>query len=150
MSSKSRSAGTATSNTSSATGTTASARRCGCPRTISPCPRMPITTESVSERRPAMAGRLISLKNSKTWLLIDVSNLCWKAWYTTGDLTHQGVGTGVLFGFLRMLKSLQQGYGTQRCVFCFDLPPYKRKLLYPGYKQKVEKMVVNSAEARDR
>lgn len=91
------------------------------------------------------------MKNKRTWLLCDVSNLCWKAWYTTGNLSYEGVGTGVLFGFLRMLKSLQQNYGSKSCVFCFDMPPYKRRAIFPGYKQKVTKMVVNaSQEDRDR
>ena len=71
---------------------------------------------------------------SRTWLVVDVSNLAYKAWHTTGDLSHEGIGTGVLFGFLKMLRSMQASYGTKHVAFCFDLGPYKRKKLYPNYK----------------
>lgn len=71
------------------------------------------------------------------WLVIDVSNIAWAAWHTTGDLSHEGVGTGVLFGVLRKLKLLMTSYATTKVAFCFDRPPYKRNKLYPGYKRKI-------------
>jgi 5'-3' exonuclease len=71
---------------------------------------------------------------SRTWLVLDVPFLCWRAYHTTGDLSHQGVTTGTLFGFYRSLKTLQSHSGSDRFVFCFDLPPYLRKNVSPGYK----------------
>lgn len=71
---------------------------------------------------------------SRTWILCDVSYLCWRAFHTTGTLEHEGVRTGVLYGFLRTIKGLQAHYGAGRTVFCFDMAPYKRKEIYPAYK----------------
>lgn len=71
---------------------------------------------------------------ARTWTVLDVPFLCWRAFHTTGGLEHEGVRTGVLYGFYRGLKTLQDRFGSDRFVFCFDLPPYKRKQLCPGYK----------------
>jgi DNA polymerase-1 len=79
----------------------------------------------------------------KTWLLIDSSFLCWRAYHSIPrDLAHAGVSTNVLYGFFRALKSLQSTHGTNCVAFCFDLGPYKRKELYPPYKSNVLKASV--------
>ena len=65
------------------------------------------------------------------WLLIDVSNLGWRAAYTTGDLDN-----GVLYGILRQIPLLQDRFQTTRMAFCFDQGRPKRADLLPGYKAK--------------
>jgi DNA polymerase I len=68
------------------------------------------------------------------WLVIDCGYVCWRAYHSTGHLGYQGVGTGVLFGFFKTVNGLKQSLGTSKVVFAFDLPPYKRREVYPDYK----------------
>ncbi len=71
----------------------------------------------------------------KTWLVIDSSNLAWRAFYAMGrDLSWQGVQTGVLFGFFRDIISLRTLFGESQFVFCFDMGRSLRALKDPGYK----------------
>lgn len=64
------------------------------------------------------------------WLLVDVSNLAFRAYHTTGRLA-----AGTCFGFLNQLKVLQARYQTRRVAFCFDRPPSLREALLPAYKE---------------
>ncbi len=73
--------------------------------------------------------------NENSWLCLDVSFLCWRAYHTTGHLSRDGVPTGVLYGFLRSLTGLQEWHETSRLAFCFDgRGPSLRQGLFPGYK----------------
>lgn len=71
-----------------------------------------------------------------TWLVMDVSFLCHRAWHTTGDLSWKGSATGVVYGFLRTVQDLKDVFLTNRVVFCFDHPHLFRRDIYPAYKQK--------------
>ncbi len=73
--------------------------------------------------------------NSRTWLVLDISNLAHRAFHTTGELEYGGDGTGVLFGIFRDILSLIELHGTRDIVFCFDGGYRQRKIIYPGYKQ---------------
>lgn len=53
-------------------------------------------------------------------LLFDVSNLAYRALYTTGGLSFEGLPTGVLFGILRDIDNLTDQFAANRCVFAFD------------------------------
>ena len=57
---------------------------------------------------------------SKTWLLIDCNNLLHRAWHTVGKLEHNDQPTGVIFGFLKQVKSLQSRFQTEHIAFAFD------------------------------
>lgn len=70
----------------------------------------------------------------KKWLLIDTNFLCYRAWYTTGRLEHDGEGTGVIFGVMKTIEGLCELHGTQRLIFAFDHGPLKRSEIYPAYK----------------
>lgn len=70
----------------------------------------------------------------KTWLILDATYLCWRAFYSTGVLSHGDVPTGVIYGFLRDILTFQEDHGTDRIVFCFDRGQLLRKRDYPGYK----------------
>lgn len=74
--------------------------------------------------------------SKNVWLVVDVSNLCWRAFHTTGKLSHAGVATGVTFGFLKGVRDLMALHSTNRIAFCFDRGVPKRKLVYGNYKKK--------------
>ena len=70
----------------------------------------------------------------KPWILLDVSYLCHRAYYTTGHLSYGDVSTGVLYGFFQTMVDLADRFLSTRFVFCFDQKPYKRNQLYAEYK----------------
>lgn len=70
----------------------------------------------------------------KVWLILDCHYLCYRALHTTGQLSHEDVLTGVIYGFLRDVMLLQEQFLTNRLVFCFDRSPSHRARDYPGYK----------------
>ncbi len=73
------------------------------------------------------------------WLLLDVSSLAYRAFYSMGDLSHEGISTGVPFGIFRTLADLMELYSTKRVVFCFDGGHAERKKIFPAYKQRRRK-----------
>ena len=73
------------------------------------------------------------------WLVIDVSNLGYRAMHTTGYLEYEGRPTGTLFGIYTTCRALQQRFLTENFVFCFDSRYPRRKVLYPQYKNKEKK-----------
>lgn len=74
-------------------------------------------------------------------LLVDCHYLCWRAYYTTGHLTHGLVPTGVIYGFLREIKNLIDRFYTEQIVFCFDSIKSKREALLSTYKSTRKKKV---------
>src|SRR5262245_52442795 len=74
----------------------------------------------------------------KTWLILDGNYLCWRAHHSTGQLSYKGSPTGVIYGFLRDIETLQELHNTQRIVFCFDhsRKNLKRREIYQRYKAK--------------
>lgn len=71
-----------------------------------------------------------------TWLILDGDYLCWRAYHTTGHLTYEGLSTGIAYGFLRDVLTLQEHHNTTNIAFAFDRGPSKRKTIYPNYKQR--------------
>ncbi len=63
-------------------------------------------------------------------MLIDLHNLCWKAYYTLGNLTN-----GVIFGTLSQITSLLQKFKDSFVVITADSPSSLRKEIYPEYKK---------------
>lgn len=72
----------------------------------------------------------------RTWIVVDVSFLCWRAFYSMGGLSHKGVKTGVLYGVLREVLDLQERFSSKDVVFVFDSRASRRKEILPTYKQK--------------
>lgn len=66
--------------------------------------------------------------------VIDVSYLCHRARFTTGALSHEGVRTGVVFGFLRDMRILKDSLSVDIFVFAFDGGKSLRKEISPTYK----------------
>lgn len=84
------------------------------------------------------------------WILIDVSNLCWRAFHTTKALSHGGKATGVVFGFLKELQNLGDTHATQNMVFCFDVGSFSiRKQMNPNYKKKRHGKELTETEERE-
>jgi len=71
---------------------------------------------------------------SRRWLLLDCNYLCHRAKHTTGELNYEGNATGVMYGFLKYLSTLQSEFSTTRFVFCWDSKTNKRKEIFPEYK----------------
>ncbi len=69
-------------------------------------------------------------------LLIDCSALCYASAHTLRGLEQEDIDTGVIFGFLRQLRSLSQKFGSIDFVFCWDSKSSKRKEVFPEYKIK--------------
>lgn len=72
----------------------------------------------------------------KTWLVIDVSYMCHRAFHTAKHLSWGGKPTGVVFGFLKSIGLLKQEFQTDRVAFCFEHPHLKRRDIYPQYKRR--------------
>jgi len=71
-----------------------------------------------------------------TWLILDVSGLCYRNFYAMGDLSYEGVKTGIVYGLFRDVLMLQEIHQTDRMIFCFDCGYTGRSEIYPGYKVK--------------
>jgi DNA polymerase-1 len=68
-------------------------------------------------------------------LLIDSHYLGYQAHYVLGgELSHDDIPTGVLFGFLSRVLHLCRLFETNNVVFCWDSRKSYRKRKYPWYK----------------
>jgi len=86
----------------------------------------------------------------KTTLLIDVSALACRSFYTTGVLAYRGQHTGILYGLFRDILKLRRDYPGARMVFCFDRGCDARKVIYPKYKAKRYEDLEDAAVAESR
>ena len=67
---------------------------------------------------------------------LDCNNLAYRAYFTTGDLSHGGNPTGVIYGFFNQLLTFLKTVGPGvDLVFCWDGQGSLRKEVYPEYKQ---------------
>lgn len=72
----------------------------------------------------------------KSWLLLDVNNLAYRAFHAMGELSFSAIKTGVVFGILRDVVSLQDEFATDCVAFCFDIGEPRRRAVLPCYKLK--------------
>lgn len=82
----------------------------------------------------------------RRWLILDCNFLAWRAFYTTGGLTHHADPTGVVFGFLRGLNSFASQFGTTDFVFCFDHGRGWRDQQFSYYKEERRKKRLQEEE----
>jgi 5'-3' exonuclease len=85
-----------------------------------------------------------------TWLVLDCSNLGYRALHTTGDLSHEDEPTGVIFGICREIATLCSQYETRAVIPCFDVGKSKREEAFPYYKETRRKKVRTDEENRKR
>lgn len=70
------------------------------------------------------------------WLILDCNFLCHRVKHSTGGLSNDNTATGVIYGFLKTITSLQESFNTDKVIFCWDSKTSKRKELFPEYKNK--------------
>jgi len=85
-----------------------------------------------------------------TTLLVDCHYMAWRAFYTTGKMSHEGQFTGVAFGILRDIAGLVQLHGATRAVLAFDSKVSRRKEIYSDYKIRRSKENQTEEQLRDR
>ncbi len=86
------------------------------------------------------------LKSPNKTLVIDCSDLCYGSAYAMLGMEWEEVETGVLFGFLRELKTLSKKFHGIDFVFCWDSKSSFRKDVFPEYKIKRAKKKKEDAE----
>lgn len=69
-------------------------------------------------------------------LVLDSHYLCHRAFHAQADLSHEGIKTGVIFGFLKDIGRLKAEFQTDRVAFCFEGSTLYRKVIFPDYKMK--------------
>jgi DNA polymerase-1 len=72
--------------------------------------------------------------NSQLALLLDCNGICHALSHTVGELSHNGMETGIIFGFLLQLFTLQKRFHPHRWVFAWDSRLSLRKHIYSQYK----------------
>lgn len=83
-------------------------------------------------------------------LVIDVSNLCYRAYHAIGAARGDAPGSAsdVAYSFLHTLVRLRKHFGTERFAFCFDHPVSYRKQIFAEYKQKRHEVDPEAAKKR--
>jgi 5'-3' exonuclease len=71
---------------------------------------------------------------SQPWLIIDSHYLCHRAFHTTRGLSHKGIATGVMFGFLKGIAGFKDQFDTDKVAFCFEHPVLHRREHFSDYK----------------
>lgn len=71
----------------------------------------------------------------KTWLVVDSPYLCYRAFYSTGGMSYNGDPTGVTYGFLQAILTLQEEHATNDVIFAFDYGKGIREKKHPEYKR---------------
>lgn len=84
------------------------------------------------------------------WLLIDVSYICHRAFHAMGELSHEGVKTGVLYGFFREVADTADLVGADHLAFCCDVGHVYRSGIYPAYKEARRTKVLTDEEKEAR
>ncbi len=70
------------------------------------------------------------------YLIFDAHYLCWKAYFTMGDLSYAGTPTGVLVGFLNQVKRIAEEFRPCSLVFAWDSCAGVRREEFPDYKKR--------------
>lgn len=84
----------------------------------------------------------------RTWLVLDVSCLAYRAFYAIGKLDWEGVGTGVVFGIFRDVLDLWDLFTPTGVAFCFDGGCDKRIGVDVDYKGSRREIADEEKEAR--
>lgn len=71
---------------------------------------------------------------TRKWIVIDSMYLAYRGHYTVGNLTHNGKPTGVIFSFLRDIRTLEDRFNSRDFIFTFDSPGCLRRKKCQWYK----------------
>jgi 5'-3' exonuclease len=77
-------------------------------------------------------------------LLVDLSNIAWRAVCSHAVLSHDGEQTGGVYGFLQIICKLVNVHRITRIIVCDDARPYYREQVFPAYKSGRGPVVVNT------
>lgn len=86
---------------------------------------------------PSNQKPIFGLARPKIDIIIDVSNMAFRAAFRFAELTHQGAPTGHIYGSLSMLLALKRHYSEKhdcRLVFALDGKCRWRREVLPEYK----------------
>jgi DNA polymerase-1 len=67
-------------------------------------------------------------------VILDANNEMYRAFYSTGAMSYDGDATGVVYGFMRTVKSIEARWPLCRLVFAFDYGKSIREKEFPWYK----------------
>lgn len=67
-------------------------------------------------------------KDKRVLLLVDVSNIMYKALHVHKHLTNNGVFTGGIYGFMSQVSTAIRENEVSHVIFCFDRKPYFRDM----------------------
>jgi len=87
---------------------------------------------------------------TKPWLVLDVSYLAYRAFYSLGGLSFEDIPTAVPFGVFRDIRNLQELHMTDQVIFCFDGGSDKRQRIDPRYKDNRRKELTEEEKAIQR
>jgi len=73
---------------------------------------------------------------NRKWLILDCNYLCHRAKHVMGSLEFLDTATGVIYGFLRDVITLQERYNTKHIIFTWDYGRGIRQTINPEYKAK--------------
>lgn len=84
------------------------------------------------------------------YVLLDVSNLCWRNWYRYRGiaLVPSSNFKPIYHGLLQDLYQLHMELGCPRFLFCFDSEVSQRRVDYPDYKCRVKTVTQEEDNAR--
>jgi len=71
---------------------------------------------------------------SRRLLLVDLSNVLYRAVAVHRSLSFEGQFTGGLYGFLAIVAKSTRMAGANQILICEDVKPYRRSIEYPAYK----------------
>lgn len=88
------------------------------------------------------------MAKSMDWLIFDMSYLAHRSYYAIPGLSFDNIGTSVLFGIMRDIQQLSEGFGTTNICYCFDSKTSLREKIYPAYKEPRRNLKPKEAEAK--
>lgn len=92
---------------------------------------------------------MIAPMSNAPWLLLDCNYLAYRAFHAYGRLSHDDIPTGVVYGFMRDLLTLQDRFATDRLAFCWDFGKPLRCREYQKYKEDRRNKVYTPEELED-
>lgn len=77
---------------------------------------------------------------NETYVVLDVSNLCWRNFHALSALDRDGDCSHVLFGMFRDILFYRDMFDTDRFAFCFDDRQSLRRQQFPDYHKKRDEL----------
>jgi len=90
-------------------------------------------------RKPSNQAASVNMHNWK-FIVVDCNAVCHYYKYGLRNLGYEGQSVGVIYGFLQLIKSIQEYHNPTEFAFCWDSIKSYRKRLYPGYKDRKKEL----------